>query len=132
MNNNILVAITKLLLGVWYFTESESPFKASDWGKILPSELSQKIAVQYHADPSHLKQINQAAFFDHLISKVDKSDALMVENAGKIADLHNFLKQNLSHITVIRVEGASRIPVIIAGYLPDGTCIVIETFAIET
>ncbi|WP_412466307.1 hypothetical protein [Pedobacter sp. KLB.chiD] len=32
MNNNILVAITKLLLGVWYFTESESPFKASEAG----------------------------------------------------------------------------------------------------
>ncbi|SDG22912.1 Nuclease A inhibitor-like protein [Pedobacter terrae] len=132
MNNNILVAITKLLLGVWYFTESESPFKAADWGKITPSALLQKIAIQYHADPSNLKQIDQAAFFDSLISKVDQADAPMVENAGKIAAFYTFLKQNLSNITVVRAEGTSRIPVLIAGYLPDGTCIVIETFAIET
>ncbi len=132
MNNEILATISKLLLGVWYFTESESPFKAADWGKITPSALLQKIAIQYNADPSNLKQIDQAAFFDSLISKVDKADAPMVENAGKISHFYTFLKQNVSNITVIRVEGASRIPVLIAGYLPDGTCIVIETFAIET
>jgi len=132
MNNEILATISKLLLGVWYFTESESPFKAADWGKIIPSALLQKIAIQYHADPSDLKQINQAAFFDSLISNVDKADAPVVENAGKIATLYTFLKQKLSNITVVRVEGASRIPVLIAGYLPDGTCIMIETFAIET
>jgi len=132
MNNNILVTISKLLLGVWYFTESESPFKAADWGIITPAELLQKIAIQYKSDPSNLKQIDQAAFFEQLTSSVDKADAPMVENAGKIADFYAFLKQNLSNITVVRVEGASRIPVLIAGYLPDGTCIVIETFAIET
>lgn len=129
MNNNILATITKLLLGVWYFTESESTFKATDWGTIVPSALLQKIAIQYHADPSNLKQVG---FFDSLISNVDQTDAPMVENAGKIATFYNFLAQNLSNITVIRVEGASRIPVLIAGYLPNGTCIVIETFAIET
>jgi Nuclease A inhibitor-like protein len=132
MNNNILAALTNLLLGVWYFTESESPFKPADWGKIAPSALLQKIAVQYHADPSNLKQIDQAAFFDNLISNVDKGDAPMVANAHKIAAFYAFLKQNLSNITVVRIEGASRIPVLIAGYLPDSTCIVIETFAIET
>lgn len=132
MNNNILATITKLLLGVLYFTESESPFKAADWGKITPAALLQKIAIQYHSDPSNLKQIDQAAFFDRLISKVDKADIPIVENAGKIATFYTFIKQNLSNITVIRVEGASRIPVLIAGYLPDGTCIVMETFAIET
>lgn len=132
MNNNILATITKLLLGVLYFSESESSFKAADWGKITPTELLQKIAIQYQSDPSILKQIDQAVFFDQLISKVDASDAPMVENASKIATFYTFLKQNLSNIAVIRVEGASRIPVLIAGYLPDGTCIVIETFAIET
>ncbi|WP_025144004.1 nuclease A inhibitor family protein [Pedobacter jeongneungensis] len=132
MNNNILATITKLLLGVLYFTESESPFKVDDWGKITSAELLQKIAIEYQASPSSLKQIDQIAFFEHLISKVDPSDAPMVENAHKIAACYAFLKQNLSNITVIRVEGASRIPVLIAGYLPDGTCIVIETFAIET
>lgn len=132
MNNNILATITKLLLGVWYFTESESAFKAADWGTITPSALLKKIAIQYNADPSNLKQIDQAAFFDSLISNVDQGDAPMVENAHKIAAFYTFLKQNLSGITVVRVEGTSRIPVLIAGYLPDGTCIVIETFAIET
>ena len=132
MNNNIVATITKLLLGVWYFTESESPFKAADWGKITSSELLKEIAIKYNADPSNLKQIDQADFFDGLISNVDQADAPMVENAGKIADFYTFLKQNLSNITVVRVEGASRIPVLIAGYLTDGTCIVIETFAIET
>lgn len=132
MNNNILATITKLLLGVLYFTESESPFIAADWGKITPAELLHKIAIQYQSDPSNLKQIDQAAFFDRLISKVDPSDTPMFENARKIAAFHAFFKQNLSNITVIRVEGSSKIPVFVAGYLPDGTCIVIETFAVET
>ncbi|WP_316825795.1 nuclease A inhibitor family protein [Pedobacter miscanthi] len=132
MNNNILASITKLLLGVLYFTESESPFKAADWGKITPAELLQKIASQYQSTPSHLKQVDDVVFFDHLISKVDATDAPMVENARKIAEIHHFIKQNLSNITVVRMEGASRIPVLISGYLPDGTCLVIETFAVET
>ncbi|MGN7989119.1 nuclease A inhibitor family protein [Pedobacter sp. 22226] len=132
MNNNILATITKLLLGVLYFSESESPFKVADWGKIAPSDLLQKIASQYHSDLSSLKQVDQVAFFDRLISKVDPSDAPMVENAQKIEALHAFLEQNLSNISVIRVEGASRIPVLITGYLPDGTCLVLETLAVET
>jgi len=132
MSNNILVTITKLLFGVLYFTESESPFKAADWGKVPPAELLQKIAVQYHSAPSHLKLLDHAVFFNHLVSKVDVADAPMVENAHKITAFYSSLKQNLSNIQVIRVEGASRIPVLITGYLPDGNCVVIETFAVET
>jgi hypothetical protein len=132
MNNNILATITKLLLGVLYFTESESPFKVADWGKVPPAALLQKIATQYQSAPSNLKQLDHAVFFDHLISKVDASDAPMVENAHKIEVFYTFLKQNLSNLTVIRIEGASRIPVLIIGYLPDGTCVVIETLAVET
>lgn len=132
MNNNILATITKLLLGVLYFTESESPFNTADWGKITPAELLQKIAAQYHSAPSNLKQLDHAAFFNHLVSKVDESDAPMVENARKIAAFYSSLKQNLSNIQVIRVEGGSRIPVLITGYLPNGNCVVVETFAVET
>jgi hypothetical protein len=132
MNNNILVTITKLLLGVLYFTESENPFKAADWGKIPPAELLQKIAVQYRSTPSNLKQLDHATFFNHLVSRIDASDAPMVENAHKITAFYSSLKQNLSNIQVIRVEGASRIPVLITGYLPDGNCVVVETFAVET
>lgn len=132
MNNNILATITELLVGVLYFSESESPFTATDWGKIPPAELLQKIAIQYQSSPSNLKQPDHAAFFNHLISKVDANDAPMVENARKIEAIYSFLKQNLSNIQVTRVEGASKIPVLITGYLPDGTCLVIETFAVET
>jgi hypothetical protein len=132
MNNSILATITKLLLGVLYFTESESPFKAANWGKITPSELLQKIATDYHSVPTNLKQLEHAAFFNHIISKVDAADVPMVENARKIEAFYSALKQNLSNLQVIRVEGASRIPVLITGYLDDDTCIVIETFAVET
>ncbi|MDY0905893.1 nuclease A inhibitor family protein [Pedobacter sp. CFBP9032] len=132
MNNNILATITKLLLGVLYFTESESPFKVADWGKIPPAELLQKIATQYHAAPENLKQLDHVAFFHHLTSKVDAADVPMVENASKIEAVHAFLEQNLSNIQITRVEGASSIPVLITGYLPDGTCLALETFAVET
>ncbi|MBB6239506.1 hypothetical protein HDC90_004159 [Pedobacter sp. AK013] len=132
MNNNILATITKLLVGVLYFTESESPFKVADWGKIPPAQLLQKIAAQYHSAPSNLKQLDHVTFFNHLISKVDASDAPMVENARKIALFYASLKQNLSNIQVIRVEGSNSIPVLITGYLPDGSCVVIETLAVET
>jgi len=67
-----------------------------------------------------------------LTSKVDATDAVMVENAHKVEEIHTFLVQNLSDIQITRVEGTSRIPVLITGYLPDGTCLVIETFAVET
>ncbi|MCZ4225012.1 nuclease A inhibitor family protein [Pedobacter rhodius] len=132
MSNNILTTITKLLLGVLYFTESESHFTATDWGKIPPAQLQQKIANQYHVPLSDLKILDHATFFNHVISKVDASDAPMLANAQKIAELYSFLKQNLSGIQVIRVEGKTKIPVLIVGYLPDSTCIAIETFAIET
>ena len=132
MNNNILATITKLLLGVLYFTESESPFTVTNWGKIPPEQLLQKIAEAYQSPPGNLKQLDQHAFFQHLTSKVDATDAVMVENAHKVEEIHTFLVQNLSDIQITRVEGTSRIPVLITGYLPDGTCLVIETFAVET
>ncbi|MFW0716506.1 nuclease A inhibitor family protein [Pedobacter sp. N23S346] len=132
MNNNILAIMTKLLLGTLYFTETESTFTVTDWGKIPPAELLSKVANHYHSAPSNLKQINPSDFFNHLISKVDPSDAPMVENAQKIHTFYLYLEQNLSSLQVIRVEGASRIPVLITGYLPDGTCVLIETLAVET
>jgi len=51
MNNNILATITKLLLGVLYFTESESPFTVTNWGKIPPEQLLHKIAEAYQSSP---------------------------------------------------------------------------------
>ncbi|SDC49276.1 nuclease A inhibitor family protein [Pedobacter soli] len=132
MSNNILTTITKLLLGVLYFSESESPFKVSDWGKIPSAALQQEIASRYQSALSNLKQVDQSAFFNHITSKVDAADAPMVENARKITELHNFIRQNLSDIQVTRVEGSSKVPIIITGYLPDGSCLAIETFAVET
>jgi len=132
MNNNILTTITKLLLGVLYFSESESPFKVADWGKIPPVILQQEIASRYQSTPSDLKQVDHITFFNHIISRVDAADTPMVENARKITELYNFIRQNLSNIQVTRVEGSSKIPVIITGYLADGTCLAIETFAVET
>ncbi len=132
MSNNILTTITKLLVGVIYFSESESPFKVADWGKIPPATLQQEIASRYQSPLSDLKQIDHAAFFNHITSKVDAADTPMVENARKITELHNFIRQNLSNIQVTRVEGSSKITIIITGYLPDGSCLAIETFAVET
>ncbi|MGO4875911.1 nuclease A inhibitor family protein [Pedobacter psychrotolerans] len=132
MNNNILAAMTKLLLGTLYFTETESTFTVTDWGKIPPTELLSKIAARHHSDASHLKQINPADFFDRLVSKVDAADAPMVENAQKIQKFYTYLTKNLSSIQVVRVEGNSKIPVLITGYLADGTCVLIETLAVET
>ncbi|MFD2583267.1 nuclease A inhibitor family protein [Pedobacter vanadiisoli] len=132
MNNNILTTITKLLLGVLYFTESESPFTAADWGKIPPSALQQEIASRYQSEPFNLKQVDHVAFFKHIISKADANDAPMIENARKIEAFRAFIAQNLSNIQVTRVEGSSKIPIIITGYLPDGSCLAIETFAVET
>ena len=132
MSNNILTTITKLLVGVMYFSESESPFKVADWGKIPPAALQQEIASRYQSALTNLKQADHTAFFNHITSKVDAADAPMVENARKITELHNFIRQNLSNIQVTRVEGSSKVPIIITGYLPDGSCLAIETFAVET
>jgi hypothetical protein len=131
-NNTIITTLSDLTKGVLYFSESESPFVVGNWGKVPPADLSGKIATKHAADANQLKVLDPKAFFDRIVAKADPADLPTVENAQKIYAFYEYAQKNLSNLQVTRVEGDFSIPIAITGYLPDGTCIVIQTQAVET
>lgn len=131
-NATIISGITEILDGALYFSESENPFTVSDWGHVDASGLTAKIVSEQQAQPADLKQTDTSAFFQRISNSTDPSDEVLIQNAAKLQKLQQYLNDHLTDIQVTRVEGSSRIPVIITGYLPDNTCIAIQTVAIET
>jgi hypothetical protein len=131
-NSTLLTTLSNLARGMLYFSESESPFVVDNWGQVPASGLSAKIINEYSTDAGVLKALEHKAFFEHLVTKADPSDLLMVENAQKISAFYEYAQSALSGLQVTRIEGAARIPIIITGYLPDGSCIAIQTQAVET
>lgn len=121
-----------MLVGVLYFSETENPIKVNDWGKISPSNVPAKIATLHQVDINQVKSINTNDFFEKLSKSADPRDEVMVQNAQKIANFYQLIKENLRDIQVYRAEGSSRIPVIIVGFTTDGACIAFETLAVET
>ncbi len=118
--------------GALYFSESEHPFTLSDWGQVPPGNLEHTLAAQLEAAPGSLKQVDPAAFFERLSRSSDPDDEVLVQNAAKLNRLFTYLQEQLSGITVTRAEGSARIPIAITGYLPDQSCMAIQTVAIET
>ncbi|WP_316805430.1 nuclease A inhibitor family protein [Pedobacter nototheniae] len=131
-NTTVLNTITDLLKGTLYFSESESPFTVNNWGQVTKTDLTGKIAAITNAAPEQLKTINIDVFFEHLTSKADPADLNMVKNAAKLRTFYEYLKKNLTDLQVTRAETGSRIPIIISGYLSDGSCIAVQTQAVET
>ena len=131
-NATILSDITAIIDGALYFSESENPFVVSDWGHITPAELPGKIASLQESGAADLRQIDAAAFFERITKNADPSDTVMQEHTTKLRHLYQYLQEQVTDLRVTRIEGNSRIPVIITGYLPDHTCIAITTLAIET
>jgi hypothetical protein len=131
-NATIISGISEIIDGALYFSESENPFTVSDWGQVDVSGLTAKIASEQHAEHADLKQTDTSAFFQRITNSTDPTDNVLTENAAKLQKLQQYLNNHLTDIQVTRVEGSSRIPVIITGYLPDNTCIAIQTVAIET
>lgn len=130
--NAAFAMLSGLAQGMIYFSESEAPFTVDNWGNIPGNALSQNIAAKYNADPSQLKMLEVNSFLGHLIAKADPTDIPMMENAKKIKAFYEYVKENLSDLRVYRIEGSARIPIIIIGYLADGSCVAIQTKAIET
>lgn len=131
-NATFISGISTVIDGALYFSESENPFSVSDWGAADPAALAEKIAAEHAVTTANLRQIDAAAFFERISNSTDPSDEVLVQNASKLKNLYQYLHDNLSNIQVTRVEGNSRVPIIITGYLPDNTCIAIQTAAIET
>lgn len=131
-NATIISGITEIIDGALYFSESENPFTVSDWGHVAPDALASKIVSEQQADPAHLKQADASVFFQRITRSTDPADEVLTQNAAKLQKLQQYLNDHLSDIQVTRIEGTSRIPIIITGYLPDNTCIAIQTVAIET
>lgn len=121
-----------LIAGVWYISESENPFTFEDMGRITNEAVLKEIAAENNAPAEEIKRVAPDVFFEKIERTADPADALIVKNASRIKTMYNWLKENLTNIEVYRVESGVRVPVYITGFLPDGNCVAIKTFSIES
>ncbi len=118
--------------GLLYFSESEAPLLSEKLGPLGEEELRAKIAMQNDKDPQSLSSIDPAAFFSDILNQADPGDRVIMENAQKFGELYTFLKNNCSNLQVFRLEGGTRVPIIITAVLPDQDTLSLSTYAIES
>ncbi|HVI48770.1 MAG TPA: nuclease A inhibitor family protein [Chitinophaga sp.] len=127
-----LEKLTDKIAGILYFSESEYPLTIEQWGILPAATLPEKIATLNVVEQNVLRPVNADDFFNEIERTADPNDKPIVENAQKFKTLYQFLKENLSNIQVTRVETGASIPVYITGFLPDGSCIALQTTSIES
>lgn len=132
MENQILTELAEKTQGLFYFSESEALLTIENLGQVPKDQLSAKLVQLNSETPGTLQTIDEDAFFEKIVNTADPGDQVMVANARKFNVLHTYLKDNFSDIQIARIEGGVNVPIIITAYLPDGTCIAITTYAIET
>ncbi|MEE1947069.1 nuclease A inhibitor family protein [Pedobacter sp. KR3-3] len=127
----VLTELSKLTENLLYFSESESPYTITVWTDVQPHQLAEQIAASQPTN-AQLKPVDFHLFFEQLVNRVDPSDSVLIENAKRTSRLKDFLQTNLSQLQVFRAEGSSAIPIFIAGFLPNQSCVLLQTKAIET
>ncbi|RAJ20853.1 nuclease A inhibitor family protein [Pedobacter cryoconitis] len=132
MENQILSELAEKTQGLFYFSESEAPLTIVNLGQVPKDQLNAKLVQLNSESPGTLTTIDQDAFFGKIVTTADPGDQVMVANAQKFTVLYTYLKDNFSAIQVTRIEAGVNIPILITAYLPDGTCILLATYAIET
>jgi len=132
MENQILSGLSEKTKNLLYFSESEAPLVIENLGQLPKDQLNAKLTELNSETPGTLKTIDQDVFFDYLVKRADPGDHFMVDNANKFIAIHTYLKENFSDIQVSRIEGGVNVPIIITAYQPDGSCISLSTYAIET
>lgn len=132
MENEILSELAEKTEGLFYFSESEAPLTIENLGKVPKDQLNAKLIALNSENPGTLTTIDQDAFFEKIVNTADPGDQVMVANAQKFTALYIYLKDNLADIQVTRIEGGVNVPILITAYLPDGTCVALVTYAIET
>lgn len=132
MEKEILPQLTDYLQGLLYFSESEATLTVQDLGYLPKEQLNNEIAVQNNVNPETIKSIDPTDFFEGILKTADPADDVIIENAQKFQELYSFLKSNYTDIQVHRIEGDTKIPLIITALQPDNSCIAISTYAIES
>ncbi|MDF2514778.1 MAG: hypothetical protein K0R59_74 [Sphingobacterium sp.] len=121
--------LTQITNGLLYYSESENPFTISGWGKLSTQDIKQHISKEAEGE---LHEIAADDFFMKMTRLADPSDTDMVANANKAKALQVYLKENLAHMQVYRVEGNAQIPIFIICVDRDGNCTTLRTLSIET
>lgn len=132
MEKEILPQLTDHLQGLIYFSESEASLTVQNLGSLSKEQLNNQIISQNNVNPEAIKLIDPAEFFEAILKRADPADNVIVENAQKFQELYSFLKSNYKDIQVYRIEGDTKIPLIITALQPDNNCIAISTYAIES
>ncbi|RAJ19750.1 nuclease A inhibitor family protein [Pedobacter cryoconitis] len=132
MEKQILTELAEKTQGLFYFSESEAPLTIENLGQVPKDQLSAKLVQLNSENPGTLQIIDQDAFFEKIVNTADPGDQVMVANARKFTALQAYLKDNFSDIQLARIEGGVNVPILITAYLPNGTCILLATYAIET
>jgi protein associated with RNAse G/E len=118
--------------GLVYYSESDNPYTIDSLESITIDQVPFEIAVQHSASEGIIKQLDVDMFFQHVIAAADPNDLVFVLNAKKTEALYHFLKENLSGLTVFRIESGVRIPIYIVGALQNGSLVAIKTISVET
>lgn len=124
--------VTDLIRDVWLISESEYPFNYLQPDASDPGDLPVLLAQKHQAGLQAVKAITPENFMTKIDKAASGSDSIIVANARKIEKLLEFLQQHLRHLAVYRIEAGVSIPVYIAGFLPDGTCVGVSSTSIET
>ena len=121
-----------IIEGLVYYSESDNGYAVQALESTSLQQVPSEIAGKHDVDIAVIKTVDADLFFQHIINAADPNDAVLVANAKKTAALHQFLKDNLSDITVYRVESGVRIPIYIVGILQEHFLIAITTTSVET
>ncbi|AOM77275.1 nuclease A inhibitor family protein [Pedobacter steynii] len=132
MENQILPELSTRIQGLFYLSESEAPLVIEQLGALSKEQVSTKIAELNAAAPDALVTVEPDAFFEKILKSADPNDDIVIANANKFQELHSFLKSNFSGIQVTRIEDGVKVPIIITAFLPDNTCVALNTYAIES
>ncbi|MFB6456189.1 nuclease A inhibitor family protein [Chitinophaga sp. Hz27] len=130
--DSLLENLTSKVAGILYYSESEYPLMIEQWEPHSEADVATRIAALLQVDPNIVKPVSPTDFFNEVTRTPDPNDAPIVENALKFKDLQQFLNEHFTSIQVFRVENGTRIPVYIVCHQPDGTCVALNTTAIET
>ncbi|MBB5636385.1 hypothetical protein HDF26_005037 [Pedobacter cryoconitis] len=132
MENQILSGLSEKTKDLLFFSESEAPLLIENLGQLPKDQLDKKLIELNSENPGTLKTLDPDEFFAYLVKRADPGDHYMVDNANKFTAIYAYLKANFSDIAVKRIEGGVHVPIIITAYQPDGSCISLSTYAIET
>jgi len=130
-SDEIKKALTALVEGLSFSSESDYPLELQDWGNKTDEQVKEAIAA-LHANGFPVQQISCGDFFSKTINALRQSgDAQMGEMAKRYEALEQFINCHAQSSAVYRC-GRIEVGVYIVMRLPEGNLLVLKTISVET